>query len=148
MEKTADFYKLAEAYCRYVAENEISNDSAPFLMKLLMELYLSALNLPESGPETIDHSSSDLDEHADVRISDMIHDRYWEVFDPYIQEEPVCGSLADDLSDIAADLQRGIKEYDSGRIGNAVFEWKFGLNSHWGNHAVNALRVLHAIRTR
>ena len=41
-----------------------------------------------------------------------------------------------------------MKEYEAGRFGNAIFEWKFGLNSHWGQHVVDALRALHAVRTQ
>ena len=43
------------------------------------------------------------------------------------------------IQKIANDLQDGIDEYEKGRIGNAVFEWHFGVLHHWGDHAVDAI---------
>ena len=146
-DKVAEFYELAEEYCRFIAENEITADLIPSLIKLLMTLYMSAMVLPEAEPETIE-SSLDNSEDVSIRFSDQISTTYWEMFDPYVDKEPVCGDLADDLSDIASDLGNGMKEYEAGRFGNAVFEWKIGFNAHWGQHIVDALRALHAVRTR
>ena len=147
MEKTQNFYNLAKEYCCFIAEKEITVSDVPTLIELLMNLYIMAMNLPELEPETNDSSSSDSDRlliHFDKQVPTL----YWEVFNPYVQEEPVCGDLFDDLSDIALDVKNGMKEYEAGRIGNAVFEWKNGLNSHWGHHIVDALRALHTIRSR
>ena len=49
---------------------------------------------------------------------------------------------------ITIDLRRGMKEYESGRYGNAIFEWKLLFNNHWGQHIVDALRALHTVRSR
>ncbi len=146
-DKAKEFYEQADEYCRFIAENVVTTDKVPSLMKLLMTLYISAMNLPETEPETID-SSSDIAEALSIRIGEQISTTYWAVFDPYVDEAPACGDLIDDLSDIAADLRDGMKEYEAGRFGNAVFEWKFRLNNHWGQHIVDALRVLHAVRTQ
>jgi len=143
-----EFYEQADEYCRFIAENVIAADTVPSLMELLMTLYISAMNLPETEPETIAASSSDISECVTIRFTEQILTTYWEIFDPYTDEDPVCGDLIDDLSDIAADLRDGMKEYEAGRFGNAIFEWKFGLNSHWGQHVVDALRALHAVRTQ
>ena len=148
MNQIESFYRLSAEYCKYVTENEINYNSIPFLMELLMKLYISALNLPDLKPETIQISESTIHENICIRINKEIPTTYWEIFNPYMMEEPVCGDLADDLCDILSDLQNGIKEYERGKIGNAVFEWKFGLNNHWGNHAVAALRALHSIITQ
>ena len=102
---------------------------------------------PETEPETT-ASSSETPETVAIRFTEQIPTTYWEVFDPYADDDPVCGDLIDDLSDIAADLKVGMKEYEAGRFGNAIFEWKFGANKHWGQHIVDALRALHAARSR
>ena len=81
-----------------------------------------------------------------VRLGEKDSPYYWMVSDPNVLEEPVCGSLVDDLADIASDLQRGIEEYDRGKVGNAAFEWSFGFRHHWGDHAVDAIRYLHSIK--
>ncbi len=147
MEKATKFYKLAGDYCRFISENEITVNSVSMLTELLVTLYVSAMHLPEVEPETIG-SPSYVSESVPVMLDKQLSRFYWEVFDPYVQEPPVCCDLADDLSDIASDLRRGMKEYEAGRIGNAIFVWKFGLNNHWGNHTVDALRALHAIMSQ
>ena len=128
-------------------EVALAVDTVPSVMKLLMTLYISAMTLPETEPETT-ASSSETPETVAIRFTEQIPTSYWEVFDPYADDDPVCGDLIDDLSDIAADLKVGMKEYEAGRFGNAIFEWKFGANKHWGQHIVDALRALHAARSR
>lgn len=142
-----NFYEQADEYCWFIAENVITADTVPSLIEMLMILYISAMSLPETEPET-NELSSYISEAVSISFSEQIPTIYWEIFDPYVDEESVCGDLLDDLSDIAADLRDGMKEYEIGRFGNAIFEWKFGLNNHWGQHTVNALRALHSIRTR
>lgn len=70
------------------------------------------------------------------------HDLYWEVFDPYVDEERVAGSLTDDFLDIYRDLKRGLVAFDKGQHQEAVWEWRFHFDHHWGEHAVDALRAL------
>ena len=143
--KAKEFYEQADEYCRFITENVITTDKVPNLMKLLMTLYVSAMNLPDTEPETI-ASLSDISEAVAIRFSDQIPTTYWEIFDLHADKDTVCGDLIDDLSDIAIDLKKGMNEYKAGRIGNAIFEWRFGLNNHWGLHIVDALRALHFIR--
>ena len=147
MDQVKEFYEQADEYCRFISENVITADTVPYVMELLMKLYISAMNLPETEPETI-ASLSDISEAVTIRFSEQIPTTYWEIFDPYADKDSVCGDLTEDLSDIAAALKTGMKEYEAGRFGNAVFEWKFGLNNHWGQHIVDALRALHAARPR
>ena len=148
MDKVKEFYKLADSYCHYISSKEMANDDISTLMELLMKLYLSAVDLPETEPETIDSTGAVEANQIRITFEEQIPTFYWEVFDPFIREEAVCANIAEDLSEIAVDLLSGMKEFEAGRTGNAVFEWKFGLNSHWGKHAVDALRALHTIRTR
>ena len=140
------FYDLANAYCRFVSENEITIDCVSSLMEQLMKLYISAMSLPEPGAEGYIRQTKGDGNRFSVRINDQIPRRYREVFDPFGQEAPLCGDIADDLSDIASDLSAGMREFEAGRIGNAVFLWKLLLNIHWGSHTVDVLRALHALR--
>ena len=148
MDKIKDFYKLADSYCHNISAKDITINDISMLMELLMKLYISATDLPETDMETIDSTELFEADRIQITFDAQIPTWYWEVFDPFVQEDAVCSNLADDLSEIAAELQNGMREFEAGRIGNAVFEWKFGLNNHWGNHAVDALRALHAIRIR
>lgn len=70
------------------------------------------------------------------------HDLYWKVFDPYVDEERVTGSLSDDFLDIYRDLERGLVAFEEGEHQDAVWEWRFHFDHHWGEHAVDALRAL------
>ena len=144
MDKLETFYALAKAYLEYIMNTEISGDSAAFLVERLMKLYIAAQNLPEPEPET--ERAVRQGEAMKVRLGEKDSPYYWMVSDPNVLEEPVCGSLVDDLADIASDLQRGIEEYDRGKVGNAAFEWSFGFRHHWGDHAVDAIRYLHSIK--
>lgn len=70
------------------------------------------------------------------------HDIYWEIFDPYVDEERVAGSLSDDFLEIYCDLKRGLTSFDAGGHEDAFWEWRFHFDHHWGEHAVDALRAL------
>jgi hypothetical protein len=68
---------------------------------------------------------------------------YWKVFDPYEQEPPVAGSLSDDLLDVYRDVGEGLALWESGQDANAIWEWRFSFESHWGARAIDAMRALH-----
>ena len=117
----------------------------------LTRLYLAALELPPAWNEEL------ADQPDAVRVGDeecrtvaaacrrLPFDLYGEVFDslPVPPEEPVVGSLTDDITDIYRDVITGLREYESGRRAQAVWEWGFGLRHHWGEHATGAIRALH-----
>ena len=70
-------------------------------------------------------------------------DDYWTTMSIH-EETPVNLSLADALADIWRDLRAGLDALGSGAPAeDALWEWRFGLRTHWGNHAVEALRALH-----
>jgi hypothetical protein len=63
--------------------------------------------------------------------------------------ELVFGDIGDDLADIYADVKPGLRAWEMGVddfLPKIVFDWKFPLfGSHWGVHAVSAMRALHPI---
>lgn len=71
------------------------------------------------------------------------HELYWMVFDAYVDDASVAGLLSDDFLDIYLDLKRGLVAFDDGRELDAVWEWRFHFDCHWGRHAFSALRALH-----
>src|SRR5262249_48569314 len=73
-------------------------------------------------------------------------DYYAEVFDPSVipTEVPVIASIADDIADIYRDVVSGLGAYQVGRRAQAIWEWRFGFEHHWGGHATGAIRALHA----
>ena len=59
------------------------------------------------------------------------------------------GNIADDLTDIYCGIKPGLKAWDSNDerlLPEIIFGWKYPLfGSHWGVHAVSAMRALHPI---
>ena len=117
----------------------------------LTNLYAAALELPPAWNEELadqpDAKSVGEDECRAVTVAcrRLPFDLYGEVFDtlPVPPEQPVVGSLTDDITDIYRDVITGLREYESGRRAQAVWEWGFGLRQHWGEHATGAIRALH-----
>ena len=111
-------------------------------MYLMLDSFSKGLLLPDVEPEDNDPVKGK--KPNPVRIE--LPTTYWEIFHPFAEEEPVCGDLMDDLSDIRDDLLEGIYDYEAGFINNAVFEWKLLHHAHWGNHAVAAVKALQHLR--
>ncbi len=54
----------------------------------------------------------------------------------------------DDLSDIYFDLKEGLNVWDDGSsdaMAEAISAWRFGYQSHWGYHLMDALRTTYEI---
>lgn len=138
-----DFFHSAVHFCSII-ENFDSNqvhDNLRALLVALLDLYSKALYLPEVEPE---HGEV-TDIHISVpQINFNQYDHYWEVFNPYDLEEPVGASLSDDILDIYKDVKKGILLYEKYEHIEAIWEWKFGFELHWGSHAVDAIRALHS----
>ena len=132
------------------------------VLPVLSDLYASAHHLPElsikNAPEVeegvFDVSDMEWKQVLDNVASLLKDQRYYrEFFDPSEpidkEVEPVIADIADDLSDIYRDIKPGLRAWDienDALIPDIVFNWinpNFG--SHWGDHALSALRVLHAI---
>ena len=139
------FADEARSYCAFIehaVELDVGRRLAMARMHLL-RLYQAALALPEvEPPDDVDAGPSPERPRGWAGFGDL--DGYWEVFDPYEQDEPVGGSLSDDLLDVYADVRRGLDLWDRDVPKEAaIWEWRFHLEAHWGDHAVDALRALH-----
>jgi len=94
---------------------------------------------PDVGPE------ADLDELR-LRLAQLFGgvDTYSFVFDPYDPEQ-VDSQLSDDLTQIAADLENGLRHYHLGNTAEALWWWQFSYVSSWGNLAGAVLNALLSI---
>jgi hypothetical protein len=118
----------------------------------ITRLYLAALELPPAWSEELasepDAERVGEDEWRAVfaAASRLPVDYYAEVFDPSVipPEVPVIASIADDIADIYRDVVSGLGAYQAGRRAQAIWEWGFGFEHHWGEHATGAIRALHA----
>lgn len=139
------FVREARTYCSFV-ENAAGLslvDRLRTARERLLNLYSAALSLPTAEPDDQDASSSPEAPIDWPGFEDK--DTYREVFDPYQQEEnePVAGSLADDVLDVYRDIRRGLMFWDASQTRNTIWKWRFHFDVHWGDHAVDALRALH-----
>ena len=139
------FVREARAYCRFVetASELRLADRLQAARDRLLDLYSAALWLPSVEPDGTDASSSPEPPTGWPGFADK--DIYWELFDPYEHEdtEPVAGSLTDDVLDVYRDIRRGLTLWDASQRQNAIWEWRFHFDVHWGDHAIDALRALH-----
>lgn len=72
-------------------------------------------------------------------------DDYTDVVDPVTSTEVAPGSLAADLTDVAACLIHGLQHHQAGRDSEALWWWQFSYLSQWGVRAAMALRVLQTL---
>jgi hypothetical protein len=150
--KTADpaidrFAGAARRYCAW-AEGELGdpNDEMRRVRLLLAELHLAAAELPDLGiGKNIDAVSLSHDEWSRFyeKFGRLPVTSYFDVFNPLQEEEPVTNSLADDLADIYRDLKAGLSLFEANHPIDAAWAWRFGFQTHWGQHLVGAQRAIH-----
>ena len=94
---------------------------------------------PDAGPDP------DLDELR-LRLAQLFGgvDTYSFIFDAYDPEQ-VESLLSDDLTQIAADLENGLRHFHLGNTAEALWWWQFSYVSSWGNLAGAVLNALLSI---
>lgn len=153
-ESVQAFRSLAEAYCALVEQVEHleSHEVLRRLSVLLPALIAQAPDLPELEPTEgydapeISHSAWSERFAAIQRTLGHLGD-YWTTMEARSIAEPDVVSLpvADDLADIWRDLRGGLDTLaEDGAVADAVWEWRFNFGIHWGAHATEALRAVHA----
>jgi hypothetical protein len=149
-----DFYEYARDFCAFMEISEIENDYINKIKIKLLKLYELGTNLPLVDLQSnvdYDNKLSDFEFKTVLdNIACKIGDKrfYWHVFDPTNEndKEPVCGDLVDDLGDIYKDLKYSILNFNLNQLDckeNAVWQFKFDFDSHWGDHCINALNAIH-----
>jgi hypothetical protein len=143
--ETAAFVDQAHQFCDFIerASTLSLSERLEAARTRLLELYKAGTALPHvEPPEGFDAGSNP--PRPDGWAGFAKFEVYWEVFDPYVDEPPVAGSLSDDLLDVYFDVRRGLDLWKSkAPRAAAIWEWRFHFDSHWGDHAVDALRALH-----
>lgn len=155
-EAIQSFEASARHYCGVIEQV----DRLPILeflttiQPLLADLYLKALSLPDVSPRSADIATR-IDHDAWARVFDSIistlghRHAYWTVFDPMDPDdhESIYCSLADDLADIYRDVKEGLLQIGepSARNADVAWEWRFGFQNHWGQHAVSAIQAVHSL---
>ena len=146
------FGLIAQRFCALV-------DSVPRLdrkellfqfYRILPQLISEATGLPDVElADDVACSKSRLSHEQWTQLYDRLKetlgdwDLYWQVFDPTKDNEAIYGSLADDIADIYRDLKEGLDDIHLARAEDIIWEWRLGFSSHWGKHAIDALRTIH-----
>jgi uncharacterized protein DUF5063 len=144
----------AERYCSLI-ERAASLEREEFVVQLaasLADLLSAAARLPEVAPTDAEPSGSPSPKQWSERFAEVQQtlaewDGYWTTLAPCGESDndAVMLSLGDDLVDIWRDLKEGLLALEEGAAPEDVtWEWRFGFYSHWGRHATEALRALHA----
>lgn len=108
----------------------------------LMRIYTAAIKLPNVEPDSVE---LDVCSPTSLHFSFGERDVYWEIYNPFDLDEPVCGSLTEDLRSICDELCMGMEYYKGGHINDALWTWRFGFRNHWSFHAVDAIRALNKL---
>jgi len=157
------FKTAAELYCTLFESEPADVDCwVEAVLSALAQVYAAAHRLPGFG---LSDDAADIPDSLYFTHEDWFslfgfiqrilgpQEAYWAYFDPSepadSNEQPIFHSLADDLADIYRDLKPGLRAWETGDdryLETVVFEWKTPLfGSHWGLHAVSAMRALHPI---
>lgn len=138
----ARFVGAAEHYCELIESPTSVGDRAAFILGVrsdLAELLASAFALPDTEP-------------SEVQLPEGPTQAAWTA--AFTSAQITLGELPggpeaylavpDDLADVWRDLRRGLDALAEGdRWQDVAWEWKFGLQTHWGKHAEDALVALH-----
>jgi hypothetical protein len=136
-----------------VARGEGAGEVVPLLLLEVAQVLLAGAQLgasqdviPVGNAEPYVDADPDLD-LLRSGLADRLagFDEYGELFDPYTDVKAAAFRLSDDLAAVAADLIHGLKHYQAGRAGEALWWWQYSYVNHWGTHGGAALRALHAV---
>jgi hypothetical protein len=146
----ATFCDLIEHVHEHTTEETIGR-----LLSLLPRLLQEATELPALEPLTdveAPEIGHDLGSERFAAINAVLGEKsaYWTTIGVQAAPEPpdvVYWWVADDLADIWRDLSGGLQLLAAGGpVADVVWEWRCTFETHWGAHAIEALRALHAAR--
>lgn len=123
------------------------------LIPILSSLLHLGFELPQneaSDVETNDLRSQVEYNHVRRSVAERLnHDAYWVPVDPFnldVEEvETTLGMISDDIVDIYIDLSHGALVADQHSLDDAIWEWRFSFETHWGRHASEVLSALYRL---
>jgi hypothetical protein len=150
------FKSAAETFCESI--EAATEPRAEFLAEIaatLSSLYRAALDLPDVWDDDWKFQGEyPPSRPAEKRLTGQLKqvlgdaDLYVTVvaYGEHQGEEIGMSMLSDDLLDIYVEVFVGLELLRRGSTpGEAAWTWRFGFWGHWGEHAVDALRIIHAL---
>ena len=124
---------------------------ATVALRRVAQLYAEALELPQPWSERAALQRIDIPVFLEARLNQVRLraaaiplQHYSDIFSPGVPPDPPrVGDLADDLVAIYRDVALGLHLHEHGRTDDALWQWGFGFQSQWGQHASSAIRALH-----
>ncbi len=154
-----DFLVAANSFIGLLENNNLEEEDFYRETHLaLLSLYTTGMYLPEvelkySGNDDFYDHTKLFQNQNQVDISHKLgkHSIYYKVFNPIHPEkdEPIQGWLVDDYADIYRDIKIELEKIKIGTneaVEDALWQLKFSLEHHWGNHCIDALRALHYLK--
>ena len=147
------FSRLASGFCAWCESDSLGARGETHAAVWLAKLHAAALELPEIDGDDGNEMPviPALQLQAAARNLAAFNGWYYRtVFDPSptLDEEPVMGDVGDDLMDTYKDIKVGSLLAAENRIEEAIWQWSFTHQIHWGKHAVGALAALQAFATQ
>jgi len=146
---TASMATAINAYLALLKEEpDEENVRLSKLCEALDSLLVEYHRAPDVEPDTEDSSPTVPYEPLAARASASFPELglYTDV-DPTegLTQEVTQGDAIDDLADIARDLSGVISLIESGAANDAIWEFRFGYQTHWGMHLHRLRRYLHSV---
>jgi len=149
-----EFLAVAQKYCLFIEEIEKYDKQqiVDYMHKALPLLYVRGAVLPAVTPEDYDANEKYVTEEQwqntfnNIREILKRDDEYWFLENDNPLNEPVRGSIADNLSDIYQDMKDFVTLYQKPlRNAKKVAVWEILelFKAHWGFRIVNLLKVMH-----
>jgi hypothetical protein len=105
---------------------------------------------PDVEPETIDGPEAPrIDEATFAQNAARFFEKddvIW-LIDPEggPHQEAMCTFATSELAEIACDLSRVLWEFENGSDADAIWEFRFGYQAHWGDHLHRVRHYLHLL---
>jgi hypothetical protein len=148
------FTIAAEHFCRLIETDWRPRRETLFteLAQALAGLYVAAVALPDAENDSDDLPVDRLTYEvwrmnffpfAQALSAHGFYFKVWPFTESKRKPKVVGGTLSDDLGDIYRDVKEGLLLLAGGLPDDALWHWRFNFWSHWGEHAVDALGVIH-----
>ncbi|WP_061270465.1 DUF5063 domain-containing protein [Leptospira interrogans] len=147
------FVEAVRQYCKMIESIDNQKELCTFLRQVaasIAHLYTCTFDLPEISlqykfTEVISKSGEYEKSLSSLLGSYNFYNISLAPLD-LTQPELAIGALSDDLGELYSDLKSALDCFDRRELSyveHSLWSWKFGFETHWGEHLTNALQHIH-----